>query len=370
MTRLALLSRIGFPRDATVVVTGACGLVGQRLVQSLRGAGVRVRGADLRAPDGILPPDLESVTGDLRDPTICACACEDAAAVVHTAGVQYGDGVPWLGRAGGFRPNEQLARSLCEAAASAGVRQVVFLSSDMVYGLPRGRAVRESDDPRPLGPYGRSKLAAERILADAHGLCVTILRPRLILGPGRLGALKRLFERIEANRPIPILGDGRNRYQMIHVDDVVQACCLALERPQAGVFNLGSTDPPRVRDLLLSLCERAQSRSQLRALPAWPARIALHALDWLGLSPLAPEQFRIAHADYVLDTTRMREVYGWSPRHADVESLCEAYDAYRSSRAPAMAAAGACPGAAACEDVRAAAESAAASSHAAVADRD
>ncbi|OWK24487.1 hypothetical protein AJ87_21295 [Rhizobium yanglingense] len=86
---------------------------------------------------------------------------------------------------------------------------------------------------RPIGPYGRSKVGAERLLMQAcreFGLHATIFRPRLIAGAGRLGILTKLFRLIRAGLPIPLIGAGKNRYQMIAVEDCVAAALAAVER--------------------------------------------------------------------------------------------------------------------------------------------
>jgi dTDP-glucose 4,6-dehydratase len=238
--------------------------------------------------------------------------------------------MPRWGRNRFFAANAQMTRNVVEAAIVCGVRQLVLISSDMVYGVPPGRPLRESDPPRPIGPYGRSKLLSEQICRSAQerGVTVTVLRPRLIIGPGRLGVLTRLFDRIAAGRSVPMLGSGRNRYQMASVEDVASACVLAVERGAAGVFNIGSEGSPPVRELLSCLIERAGSSSKLTTLPVGPALAALRTLHLVRCSPLSPEQFGIAATDYVLDTTQAREQLGWAPRDSDSEMLWAAYEAY------------------------------------------
>lgn len=313
------------------MVTGASGLLGRELLRQLAQAGARVRGVDVNPPHAPLAhPGVEHLTGDLLEPAACAQACRGATVVVHAAARQYHSGPPRRERHPFFQANVLMTRNVVQAALAARVRQLVMVSSDMVYGMPPGRPIREGDPPRPIGPYGRSKLASEELCLRAReaGLRVTILRPRLIIGPGRLGVLRRLFDRIRQGRPIPLIGSGGNRYQMISVADVARACVLAIRRPLDEMFNLGSDDPPPVRTLLSELIAAAGSRARLRPLPAELAVAGLHGLDALGLSPLAPEQFRIAGVDYVLDTRRARERLDWRPLDRDEDMLVAAYRAY------------------------------------------
>ncbi|HSW47434.1 MAG TPA: NAD(P)-dependent oxidoreductase [Phycisphaerae bacterium] len=325
-----------------ILVTGAAGLVGRELVSQLIGRGEAVRGIDLLPAD---MPDrsrfssqpregLDLLTADLLDPAACRKACDGVATVVHTAARQHHSGVPRWGRERFFAANVEMTRNLVEASIAAGTKHFVLVSSDMVYGLPPGRPLVESDKPRPIGPYGRSKLASEKacIAARDRGLRVTVLRPRLIIGPGRLGILKKLFDCIRQDRRVPLLGSGRNRYQMVSVADVAEACLLAAQHPCDEILNLGSSDPPPVRELLMSLIRRAGSRSRPLPLPRHLAHAALWCLHAVRIAPLVPEQFRIADVDYVLDTTRAGQTLGWRPRLFDPDMLFSAYCTYVDGR--------------------------------------
>jgi len=314
---------------ARVLVTGAAGLLGRELAATLATGGQAVRGIDLAEPGPRWPPD-RWVSGDLRSDDACRQACDGVSAVIHAAARQHHSRMPRRGRERFFHANVTMTRTILRAAVEAGVGHFIDVSSDMVYGMPRGRPFVETDVPCPIGPYGRSKLEGEAVCAAARGrsLIVTILRPRLIVGPGRLGVLTRLFDRVRRGRAVPVFGPGHHRYQMVAVADVASACAMALARPCDGVLNLGSDDPPTVRELLGDLCRRAGTTSRIVSMPCGAANAALWALHAVRLAPLSPEQFRIAGADYVLDTTRAREQLGWRPRFSDAEMLWQAYRAY------------------------------------------
>lgn len=312
-----------------VVVTGAAGWLGGEVARQLQAAGWPVIGADRRTPR-----DADAwrsfLVGDLRDEAHCEALLAEATHIVHCAGRQYQDVRPGPRGRRVFAENVGLTRTLLDALPAGRVRHIVYVSTDMVYGQPRGTPVAEDAPTRPLGPYGASKREAERLcLARRDDECaVTILRPRLIIGPGRVGVLRRLFDAVRMGRRVPVLGDGRNRYQMVALSDVAHACVLALQRGAGGAFNLGSDNPPTVNALLIELIQRAGTRARLVHLPRRLAGVALRTLDWFGAAPLAPEQFLIAGADYVLDNRRARESLGWRPRYDDVEMLWQAYCTY------------------------------------------
>lgn len=317
-----------------ILVTGAAGLVGSELVRRLSAAGRPVVGTDSHIPAwtaGPLRVDAQFIPADLLQPDACRGLYQTPIeAVIHTAARQHHSQPPRWGRRAFFDANVRMTRNLAAAAREHGVRSFVYVSSDMVYGLPPGRPLVETDLPRPIGSYGASKLAGERVCLDAAGgrFDACVLRPRLIIGPGRLGILKKLFDRIRTHRPVYMLGSGRNRYQMVAVADVAEACIAAALRRATGVFNIGSTNPPAVHDLLAAVIQRAGSRSRLVSLPVGAANAALWTLHAFRAAPLVPEQFRIASVDYVLDSSLARRTLGWTPAYSDEDMLWAAYQTY------------------------------------------
>ena len=155
--------------------------------------------------------------------------------------------------------------------AARGATKLVHFTSDMIYGHAKTAPVTEEHPADPLGEYGKSKLATEHLCQRYrdNGMRITIFRPRLIIGPGRLGILLKLFRLIDMHLPVPMIGPGKNAYQFVSVYDCASAARLAW---QAGlpneVYNLGSDDPPPVRELLSQLIAEACSRSVLVPTPA------------------------------------------------------------------------------------------------------
>jgi nucleoside-diphosphate-sugar epimerase len=127
-------------------------------------------------------------------------------------------------------------RNLVEAClrAGPGLKKFVYVSSISAAGpTPEGTFMTESDEPRPVSAYGRSKLAAERaVLAARDRMPVTIVRPPNVVGPGsaEIGQAVALLRK----RLAPALGDGRPRTSLIDVDDLVDALILAAESPRSA----------------------------------------------------------------------------------------------------------------------------------------
>jgi dTDP-glucose 4,6-dehydratase len=214
-----------------------------------------------------------------------------------------------------------------------GNRRLVFWSTDMVYG-PAVQVPRTESHPRmPFGPYGRSKVAAEDIVnraVAAGDVTVTTFRPRLILGPGRLGILEVLFRMIDAGRPVPLIGQGINRFQFVSVADCARASLTAADMGcPNGTYNLGSENSPMVIDLMTEFVKMTGSRSRIVRTPGWLVKAVLRTLNLFKVAPMDPEQFEIADLDVSLDIGAARRDLGWRPRHRDLDLLVAAYRSYK-----------------------------------------
>jgi nucleoside-diphosphate-sugar epimerase len=221
------------------------------------------------------------------------------------------------------------------AALEAGVRRVVLVSSTAVYGVPDHHPIHEEDPLVGVGHYGESKIEAERLCLafGRRGLEPVIVRPKTFVGPERLGVFEILFDWIREGRRIPILGDGTNRYQLLAVEDLVDAVVRALDAPVAGeALNVGAGRYGTVREDLEGLIEHARSRSRLRPVPARPAELALRGLELARLSPLAEWHYRTAHKDSFVAIDKARALLGWEPRLSNAETLCATYDWYLAHR--------------------------------------
>jgi dTDP-glucose 4,6-dehydratase len=223
--------------------------------------------------------------------------------------------------------------NLLDAMDKAGARRLVQFTTDMIYGHTHDIPKREDARKEPLGEYGASKLATERLCQDwrGRGFSIAIFRPRLIIGPGRLGILSKLFKLIDLNLPVPMIGSGSNPYQFISVFDCASAAVAAW---QAGVpnreYNLGSNAPPPVKELLRDLIREAGSRSFLIPTPAGLVKLVLGGFDRLNLPIMDPEQYLIADETCILDTSSALADLGWAPQHRDEDMLKAAYREYRA----------------------------------------
>ncbi len=225
--------------------------------------------------------------------------------------------------------------NIIHAMARADAPKLVHFTTDMIYGHTVFHPMTEDHPVAPLGEYGMSKLKTEELAADwrAQGMNISLFRPRLIIGPGRLGILEKLFKLIDMNLPVPMIGSGKNPYQFISVFDCAEAARLAWK---AGVpneaYNLGSLNPPSVRKLLGDLIKHAGSKSILIPTPGWAVKRTLDLLDWMNTPIMDPEQYLIADEDCLLDVSKGKRDLGWVPQYRDEDMLIAAYREYRAKK--------------------------------------
>jgi nucleoside-diphosphate-sugar epimerase len=278
--------------------------------------------------DAELERSVVEIRGDMRDAAKARELVDGADVLVHAAAA-----LPIRGsRDLIMEVNVDGTRTLLEAAREAGVGRVLFISSTSVYGVPEVHPIPEDAPLVGVGAYGESKIAAEALVRGSH-LPWVIIRPKTFIGPERLGVFEILFDWIREGRRIYVLGDGSNRYQLLAVEDLVEAIVRAGERDVAGeVFNVGATEFGTVRSDLEALIAHAATRSRLRPIPARPAEVVLRGLELAKVSPLVEWHYKTASRDSYVDVSKAQRLLGWDATKSNVETLVENYDWYVANR--------------------------------------
>jgi nucleoside-diphosphate-sugar epimerase len=283
---------------ARYVVTGAAGFIGSHLAEALAAAGHDVVGID--AFTDYYDPGLkeENARGvELRRLDLAHDELDFAGAdgVFHLAGQpgvrSFGDVFPLH-----VERNVLASQRVFEVAARDGVR-VVFASSSSVYGEAERYPTPEDTQPRPLSPYGITKLTCEhlaRAYGRSFGLDVVVLRYFNAYGPRQRPdmAFADVVTALAEGRPFTLFGDGEQSRSFTYVADVVRATVAAMERAPAGaVYNVGGGEEATVNHALALL-----------------ERIAGRKLE-IVRAPDVPGDQRRTKAD----TTLIREALGWAP---------------------------------------------------------
>ncbi len=314
-----------------VTITGGAGFLGYHLAQTLRRRGDEVRLLDIAEfhPEEY-PPGVETAHADVRDMGALLRDFPGSDVVVHAAAA-----LPLWKRRDIVNINVWGTLNVLEAARRSGVGRVLLISSTAVYGVPEKHPLFEEDRLVGVGPYGATKIQAER-LARAFRSCnlvVPIIRPKTFIGTGRLGVFQILFDWVKAGKRIPVIGSGRNRYQLLEVEDLCEAIVLAATAPADAAndtFNVGAKRFGTVAEDLGALCAAAGSGARVLPTPAAPVKATLRALEALHLSPLYKWVYGTADKDSFVSTEKIERKLGWQPKYSNAEALIRAYRWYEA----------------------------------------
>jgi nucleoside-diphosphate-sugar epimerase len=311
------------------LVTGGSGFFGHLLVEKLLARGDSVRNFDLTTADDEFP-GVGFQQGDIRDAAAVRRACEGVDIIFHNVAQQPLSKDPELMRT----VNLDGTRNLLAAALDCGAWKVVVTSSTAVFGIPSELPIRRSTKPTPCEPYGRTKVASERLCQEyiEHGLDITVIRPRTILGHGRLGIFQMLFEWIREGYNVPVMGRGGNRFQFVHAHDLADASILAALRPGPQVYNIGTDRFGTMREVLEALCRHAGTGSKVKGVPEAPVRWLMAGASKLGLSPLGAYHYLAYGKNNYFDISDAVAELGWHPAYSNEEAMIATYDWYLAHR--------------------------------------
>src|SRR3990167_948568 len=181
-------------------------------------------------------------------------------AIIHAAAA-----LPLWSKKDIYDINVNGTKNLLKNCLKNKVKHFVYISSTAVYGVPKKHPVYESDQLVGVGAYGKSKIQAEKLckIYRKKGLNVTIIRPKTFIGTHRLGVFEILFDWIKDGKKIPVIGTGKNRYQLLDVDDLTEAVLrLVLFKNKQKInseFNIGAKKFKTIQKDLNSLFNYAKS---------------------------------------------------------------------------------------------------------------
>jgi len=310
---------------ARILVTGAAGFIGGTLCRGLaeRGhhpvAGLRRPAPPSSAAEGLLLGDIAPGRDWSR-----ALRGMRIEAVIHLAQRAHSTADP-----AALAPEPEAAAALARAAARAGARRFVYLSSITAMGVATapGRPFRAAAAPRPESPYGRSKLATEQALAEAAreaGIELVIVRPPLVHGPGVRANFRALLRLVGSGLPLP-LGGIDNRRSLIFIDNLVELTVLAASHPAAAGRVLLARDNPDLStpQLIRALAAGLGKPARLFPMPdaVWPL---------LRRSPKIGPAVQRLTASLQVDDSDMRSALEWAPPVSAEEGLLRTARAFRA----------------------------------------
>jgi nucleoside-diphosphate-sugar epimerase len=312
-----------------ILVTGGAGFFGSILVNQLLHQGHNVVSFDLNKIS-INHKNLKSIQGDIRNPDHVYLACKGVDIVHHNVAQ-----VPIAKDKELFDSvNLGGARVLADQIKHLGVGSLVYTSSSAVFGVPSNNPVTSNTKPTPAEEYGKAKYEAEnifRLLTD-DGVNVAIIRPRTILGTGRLGIFQILFEWIYQGKNIPVLGQGDNIYQFVHALDLASACIAAGEIEGNQSYNIGAKVFCSMRETLEGVIEHANSKSRVIGVNKNLAKLGMNITSSIGVSPLGPYHSLMYGESMYFDISDAEKDLDYKPIYSNIQMFKDSYDWYLKNR--------------------------------------
>lgn len=315
-----------------VVVTGASGFVGSAIATAFRRRGFRVR-VLIRStsPRANIHPADEAVVGDLLDRVSVAAALRGARYLVHAA-ADYRLWAPSFEQL--MRANVEGTRIIMEEAQRAGVERIVYTSSVATFDLRSGGIADETRSlpaEAAIGTYKRSKVIAERVVADMivnHGLPAVIVNPSTPIGPRDVKPTPtgRIIIEAASGRMPAFVNTGLN---FVHVDDVAAGHLAALERGRIGERYILGGENVTLREMLIEIAGIVGRRGPLVGLPRrslYPVAFGAEMLARVtGREPFATlDGLRMAKYTMHFDDSKARRELGYTSRpyrHALIEAI-------------------------------------------------
>ncbi len=316
-----------------VLITGGAGFLGINLVRHLHAKGYQIASLDIAPFDY---PDMKDkiteIRGDIRNAQQVQQAMQGIDMVVHTAAA-----LPLYSQKDIYTTDVVGTRTLLQAAKEAGVKRFVHISSTAVYGIPDHHPLYEDDRLEGVGPYGQAKIQAEMVCLEyrAKGMVVPILRPKSFIGPERLGVFALLYDWALDGRNFPMIGSGRNRYQLLAVEDLCEAIYLTLTLPEDVVndtFNIGAKEFSTMKEDYQAVLDYAGHGKKIIGFPAAPAIWALRLLEALGVSPLYKWVYETASKDSFVSIEKAEQKLGYTPKYSNKDALLRNFKWYIENR--------------------------------------
>jgi nucleoside-diphosphate-sugar epimerase len=312
----------------TYLITGGAGFLGINMTRYLLARGHKVVSLDLAEFTYPERDQITEIIGDIRKAADLKRALAGVDIVIHTAAA-----LPL------YRPEDIYStdidgiRQVLQAAYEAQVERVVHISSTAVYGIPDHHPLVESDKLDGVGPYGEAKVAAEAICQEYRdkGMCIPIIRPKSFVGPERLGIFALLYDWAKDGKHFPVPGSGKNRYQLLDVEDLCDAIYLVATGDPAkvnDVFNIGAKEFTTLKEDFQAVLDYAGFHKRIVSIPVGPMVFALQILEKLKLSPVYKWAYGTITEDSFVSIEKAERVLGFRPKYSNKDALIRNYQWY------------------------------------------
>ncbi len=315
-------------QSKSYLITGGAGFLGINLARYLLARGHRVTSLDIADFDYPERDRVTIVKGDIRNRADVDKAMQGIDIVVHTAAA-----LPLYSEADIFSTDIDGTRTVLSSAKDHNVERVIHISSTAVYGVPDHHPLYETDPVSGVGPYGKAKIQAEEVCAEfrKQGMIIPVIRPKSFIGPERLGVFALFYDWAKDGRGFPMIGSGKNRYQLLDVEDLCEAIylCATLDAEKVNdTFNIGAKEFTTMREDYQAVLDFAGFGKKIVPFPEGPVILALKVLEALKLSPLYAWVYETAGKDSFVSIEKAEKVLGYAPKYSNKDALIRNYQWY------------------------------------------
>jgi nucleoside-diphosphate-sugar epimerase len=275
-----------------------------------------------------LPEGVERLEHDLAASPLPSAAFEGVDYAIHLAGLV------------GEKPYSELFASNANATKNllyfcpTSIRKIVLASSISVYGLHPGKEVDEGERLEPQGDYGRSKLAAEEFAHDyCDSLPIVFLRIAMVYGPGFEEGYSQVLSLLERGK-MKIIGDGKNRLPLVHIDDVISAIFLAMEKEtsRGAIYNVCGQERSSQQELLELAAKKLGAPPPVGHVSPAIAGLAAQAMPFLGKKGIAPHAIWQLASDRAYSIRKATQELGWAPKVRLEEGVAQMVKLYKENK--------------------------------------
>lgn len=313
------------------LITGGAGFLGINLCRYLLNKGHEIRSLDIANFDYPEKDRIDVITGDIRNEAIVNKAMKDIDIVIHCAAA-----LPLYDLEEIYTTDVLGTNIILKSAFYHKVERAIMISSTAVYGIPDHHPLYEENRLEGVGPYGEAKILAEKVCEKYRkkGLCVPILRPKSFIGEERLGVFAIYFDWVINGKSVPIVGNGKNRYQLLDVQDLCEACYLVSTLPKENVndvFNIGAEKYTTMKEDFGAVLTVAGFGKRILPTPPKLTIWMLRILEVLGLSPLYKWVYETAPEDSFVSIEKAKKKLGFKPKYSTKATLVKTYNWYKDN---------------------------------------
>lgn len=317
-------------KDIKILVTGGSGFLGINLIRYLLKNNIKnIVNLDIAEFDYPEKIQLKTIIGDIRDKSLLEKIFREEKfdIVVHAAAA-----LPLYSEKDIFSTEVDGTKNLLDVSFKNKIKKFILISSTAVYGVPKKHPIYESDPLVGVGPYGIAKIQAEELCERYRkkGLKITILRPKSFVGPERLGVFAMLYDWARAGKNFPIIGSGKNRYQLLDVEDLAHAIYLVItsNKNLNDNFNIGAEEFTTLKEDFQAVLDKADFDKKIIPLPVSIIIFTLRILEKLKLSPLYPWIYETVVEDSWVSIEKIKKTLNFKPKYSNKAALLRNYEWY------------------------------------------